>query len=126
MVYRRVRDPKEVLVIFKTHLRPEADRDAYERVSNRMHELASKMPGFISIKGYTGEDGEVIDVARFTDEASLQAWKIEPEHREAQRRGREEFYDRFWVQVCNVAREYEFTPDSQPSRSPGRGRSVTG
>ncbi len=119
MAYQRVKNPKEVVVIFKTHLRPGANEDAYRGVSRRMHELVSTIPGFISIKEFTGEDGEVIDLARFADEASLRAWKVEPEHLEAQRRGREEFYDRFWVQVCNVVREYEFRPDGGAKSSAG-------
>lgn len=108
MTYRRVKEPKEVVVIFKTHLRPGADEAAYGGVSKSMHDLVDAMPGFISIKEYMAEDGEVIDVARFEDEAALEAWKTHPEHREAQRRGREEFYDRFYVQACRVFREYEF------------------
>jgi heme-degrading monooxygenase HmoA len=125
MAYRRVKDPKEVVVIFKTHLRPKADEDAYRRVSRRMHELAATIPGFLSIKEFTAEDGEVIDLARFADETSLQKWKIEPEHLEAQRRGREEFYDRFWVQVCDVVREYEFRPSEIKAAKEGTRRSGT-
>jgi heme-degrading monooxygenase HmoA len=119
VTYRRVKDPKEVVVIFKTHLRPNASEDAYRRVSRRMHELVSTIPGFLSIKEFTAEDGEVIDLARFADEDSLREWKMEPEHLEAQRRGRDEFYDRFWVQVCHVVREYEFRPDAADAPKSG-------
>ncbi len=107
MPYRRVKDPKEVVVIFKLHMRRGADEAEYRRTSRRMHELVDRMPGFVSLKEYTGEDGEVIDIARFRDEQSLEAWKRDPEHLEAQRRGREEFYDRYWIQALKVVREYE-------------------
>ena len=108
MPYRRVKDPTEVVVIFKTHLREGADSEAYRRTSRRMHELVEQIPGFISIKPYTGEDGEEIDLVRFANEDALKLWKEQPEHREAQRRGREEFYDRYSVQACKVIRDYEF------------------
>lgn len=108
MPYRHVKDPKEAVVIFKLFMRDDADLEAYRRTSRRMHELVERMSGFISIKEYTGEDGEVIDLARFADEASLEAWRKEPEHLEAQRRGREEFYDHYWIQVLRVVREYEY------------------
>jgi len=68
-------------------------------------------PEFISIKAYTGEDGEEIDLVRFANEDALKIWKEQPEHREAQRRGREEFYDRYSVQACKVIRDYEFRMD---------------
>lgn len=109
MPYRRVKDPTEVVVIFKTHLREGADSEAYRKTSRRMHELVERIPGFISIKAYTGEDGEEIDLVRFATEDSLNIWKEQPEHRVAQRRGREEFYDHYSVQACKVVRDYEFS-----------------
>ena len=103
-----------MVVIFKTHLRDGADSEAYRKTSRRMHELVEQIPGFISIKAYTGEDGEEIDLVRFANEDALKAWKEQPEHREAQRRGREEFYDRYSVQACKVVRDYEFRIDELP------------
>jgi len=112
--YRRVKAPKEVVVIFKTHLRDGADEEAYRLTSQRMHELVEQIPGFISIKGYTAEDGEAIDLVRFETEDALRVWKEQPEHREAQRRGREEFYDHYRVQACKVVRDYEFRIEAKP------------
>ena len=51
MAYRRVKEPTEVVVIFKTHLRDGADVGVYERTSQRMHDLVEEIPGFTSIKG---------------------------------------------------------------------------
>lgn len=106
--YRRVKDPKEVVVIFKLLMRPGADEAEYRRTSGRMHELVNHMPGFISLKEYTCEDGEVLDIARFKDEQALEAWRKEPEHLEAQRKGREEFYDHYRIQALKVVRDYEY------------------
>ena len=123
--YRRVKHPTEVVVIFKTHLREGADSEAYAKTSRRMHELVEQIPGFISIKAYTGVDGEEIDLVRFANEDALKAWKEQPEHLDAQRRGREEFYDHYSVQACKVVRDYEFRIDERPRRrdaSRGGGR----
>ena len=121
MPYGQVKDPTEVVVIFKTHLREGADSEAYAKTSRRMHELVEQIPGFISIKAYTGEDGEEIDLVRFANEEALRVWKEQPEHREAQRRGREEFYDRYSVQACKVVRDYEFRmEDLERGRNAGR------
>lgn len=127
MVYRRVKDPTEVVVIFKTHLRDGADSEAYGRTSRRMHQLVAQIPGFISIKAYTGEDGEGIDLVRFANDEALKMWREQPEHRDAQRRGREEFYDRYSVQACKVIRDYEFRIDDfdktlEAEREPGKAR----
>lgn len=108
MPYRRIQAPTEAVVILKLDMRADADLEDYRRTSRRMHELVEKLPGFISLKEYTGEDGEVIQVARFRDEASLEAWRRDPEHLEAQRKGREAYYDHYWVQALRVIREYEY------------------
>lgn len=65
MTYRRVADPSEVVVIFKTHLRDGAGEVAYEKASKRMHDLVETIPGFISIKGFRSADG-----GRWTSSAS--------------------------------------------------------
>jgi len=109
--YRRVKDPTEVVVIFKTHVRDGADTAEHNRASRRMHELVKEIPGFISIKGFTSEDGEEIDIVRFENEAALEAWRTQPEHRRTQDRGQREFYDRYSVQACKVVRDYEWTLD---------------
>jgi heme-degrading monooxygenase HmoA len=109
MTYRRVEEPTEVVVIFKTHLRRGADVEEYERTSRRMHQLVEAVPGFISIQGYRSEDGEEIDIVRFQDETALDAWRRQPEHRTTQDRGRREFYDRYSVPACKVVRQYEWT-----------------
>jgi len=49
-----VKNPSEIVVLFKTHLRAGADKEEYAKTSRRMHELVETIPGFISIKGYTG------------------------------------------------------------------------
>jgi len=105
---RRVKNPSEIVVIFKTHLREGADQEEYAKTSRRMHELVETIPGFISIKGYTGREGDEIDLIRFKNEKALEAWRTQSEHRATQQRGRKEFYDHYWVQACRVFREYEF------------------
>ena len=50
----------------------------------------------------------LIDDGHRLQSAVVKAWRKDPEHLEAQRRGREEFYDRFNIQVLKVLRDYEY------------------
>ncbi len=54
-----MKDSSEVMVIFKTELPKETQGQEYEETDRRMYEIVSGMPGFISFKGYVGEDGEL-------------------------------------------------------------------
>jgi len=89
-----------------------ADEGELERTFERMRELVATIPGFVSYKSYVAEDGEELEVARFESEEALQAWRSFPEHFDAQRRGRDEFFDEYWVQVCVPIRQYRFTRGS--------------
>lgn len=95
-------------MMFRTNTRADIDSAEYAKASQRMWELVSAMPGFVSLKRCSTEDGEIFAMATFESEDALNAWRTNPEHRAMQRRGREEFYDSYSVRVCKVMREYEW------------------
>jgi heme-degrading monooxygenase HmoA len=94
-----------IITIFRSRLRPEHIEE-YERLAPRIEALARSMPGFVSIKGFTAGDGERVSIVEFDSEERHNAWRNHPEHREAQRLGREKFYSEFHIQVCRVERAY--------------------
>jgi heme-degrading monooxygenase HmoA len=94
-----------IITIFRSRLRPEHIKE-YEKVLARMRELVKSMPGFVSAKTFTAPDGERVSIEIFESPEALAAWREHPEHREAQRLGREKFYAEFHIQVCRLEREY--------------------
>jgi heme-degrading monooxygenase HmoA len=105
-----------VITLFRSRLRP-GDHEEYERWARRMVELASQQPGFVSIKTFAADDGERVSIVEFESEAAHGAWRDHPEHREAQRLGRERFYAEFQIQVCTPVRRYAF---SRAARRPSQ------
>jgi len=95
------------LVVFRSRFRPDADLEAYAALSRHMHELVAQHPGFISIESFETPDGQDVSLELFESEESVKAWRSHPEHREAQRRAREEFYSWYSVQASEVVRSYE-------------------
>lgn len=73
-----------------------------------MSELAKTMPGYISHKGFFADDGERVTVVEFESEEGMRAWRMHPEHRAAQKKGRDSFYAEYSVQICQVTREAKF------------------
>jgi heme-degrading monooxygenase HmoA len=55
-----------------------------------------------------GADGFGITVSYWRDEASIAGWKADLEHREAQRKGRHGYYERFELRVARVERQKSF------------------
>lgn len=95
----------EVIVIGHLKLRDNADYDQYGRLGERMYDIVSQLPGFLSVKSFKAEDGEVMDVFRFASEEALEAWRTHPEHVETMKRGHAEFYASGHLQICKVVRE---------------------
>jgi heme-degrading monooxygenase HmoA len=96
-----------VVVVFRSRLAAGHDEE-YEVASRRMVDLASTMPGFVSFKTFSADDGERVSVVEFESEETAAAWREHPEHRQAQRRAREAFYQRYSIQVCREVRRYGF------------------
>jgi heme-degrading monooxygenase HmoA len=93
--------PGQVVTVFRSRLRPDS-LEEYAETAARMDELARAMPGYVDHKGFTAEDGERVTVVTFADRASHDAWRTHLEHRLAQRRGREAFYETYTLQVADV------------------------
>ena len=98
-----------VIVLIRTKLHPEADRVAYDALNEQMYALVQTLPGFIAANAYASSDGEEVGVIRFASLDALRAWREHPEHVIAQHRGKTEFYASYTVEVCEVARAYDFT-----------------
>jgi len=103
-----------VIVVFSIKLRADIAVDEYEAAGARMVELVSAMPGFLGMDYASSENGELI-VARFESHEALKAWREHPEHRATQKRGREEFFAHYRIEVCDEVRSYEFDAGDLPS-----------
>jgi heme-degrading monooxygenase HmoA len=101
-----------IVTVFRSRLMPDA-RDDYLALVDRMAELAASMPGYISHKGFFAEDGERCTIVEFESEEAQRAWRMNPEHREAQRKARDIYYATYSVQICEVKREAKFDRSKQ-------------
>lgn len=97
-----------VVVVFRSRLREGIDMPALETMGARMHELVTQMPGFIAYKDFASADGENLTLVEFEDEASLLAWRNQPEHAAGQERARREFFTEYSITVCQPKRAYRF------------------
>lgn len=105
-------EPPYYAVIFTSRLAAAAH--GYDQVAERMVALSAKYPGFLGIDSARGADGVGITVSYWRDEASILAWKNDPEHRKAQRGGRENWYERYEVRSAKVERAYGFAREASP------------
>lgn len=110
-------EPPYFAVIF-TSIRAAGDPDGYARTAERMVELAQTIPGFLGIESVRDMAGVGITVSYWSSEEAIRQWQQHAEHREAQRLGRERWYERYELRVCRVERAYGLRPGI-PESSPG-------
>ena len=96
-----------IVTVFRSRLMPGV-QDEYVTLADRMNELAATMPGYISHKGFFAEDGERCTIVEFESEEGMRAWRMHPEHREAQRKARDVYYAEYNLQVCELVRQSGF------------------
>ena len=96
-----------VVSVFRSRLRPENEAE-FQELAARLMQLAESMPGFVSYKLYVAADGERCSIVEFETHEQLLAWRELPEHRDAQRLGRERFYEAYTLHVAEPLRESRF------------------
>ncbi|MCG8325348.1 MAG: antibiotic biosynthesis monooxygenase [Thiotrichales bacterium] len=82
--------------------------EEFNSLRERMMEIAQSMPGFISYKVYSNEDGERVSIHEWESKEALQAWREHPEHIAAQKQGRADYYSNYTVYVMENPRESRY------------------
>ncbi|MEV5987353.1 antibiotic biosynthesis monooxygenase [Streptomyces sp. NPDC052051] len=99
-------EPPYYAVVF-TSVRTD-DHDGYEETDDLMDELVKEVPGYLGMDHARTPGGLSLTVGYFRDLAAIEAWRSDPRHRAAQKRGREHWYERYTVHVAKVERSYGF------------------
>ena len=64
--------------------------------------LASKMPGFVSAKRFTADDGERVTIVEFENKERHLASATHPEHITTKQAGRDSLFSEYRIQVSEV------------------------
>ncbi|WP_414471800.1 antibiotic biosynthesis monooxygenase family protein [Microvirga sp. M2] len=96
-----------IVVVFRNRLR-EGIEEAYRAEATAVASMAKEIPGYVAHKSFVADDGERVTIAEYESEDALGAWARHPRHVAAKRRGRNELYGEYKVQICTLMREGRF------------------
>ncbi|MCW1383301.1 antibiotic biosynthesis monooxygenase [Novosphingobium sp. KCTC 2891] len=96
------------LVVFRNRKRADIDAAAYAADAQAMEDLARAQPGFLSFKSYAADDGEVIALSEWADEAAALGWRRQADHAAVQARGRADYYESYTLLAGEPARIHHF------------------
>jgi heme-degrading monooxygenase HmoA len=101
------------LTLFRNRKRADLDAAAYQADNARMEELGCNAPGFVAIKTFTADDGEVLTISEWESLAAAQAWGRHAEHRAVQARGQRDYYAEYTLYSCDNPAMRRFAKDSE-------------
>ena len=94
-------------VIFE--VQPKAERiDEYLDIAAELRPALEKIDGFISIERFKSltNEGKILSLSIWRDEAAITVWRNLPQHREAQAKGRAVIFEDYRIRVAEVLRDY--------------------
>ncbi|WP_226545477.1 antibiotic biosynthesis monooxygenase family protein [Bacillus thuringiensis] len=93
-------------VIFTSNL--SNDTTDYNTVAEKMEELAKQQTGFLGVESARGNSGLGITISYWESLEAIENWKQNALHKEAKKRGREQWYENFHLRICLVEKEFKF------------------
>jgi heme-degrading monooxygenase HmoA len=99
-----------IAVIFEV-VPAEGRKERYLDHAARLRPELEKIDGFISVERFASltDDGKVLSLSFWRDEAAVIAWRRHAEHQAAQGRGRHEVFEDYRIRVAEVVRDYGLT-----------------
>lgn len=96
-----------IAVIFEVHPTAEG-RDAYLAIAAELRAFLEGRDGFISIERFQSlvDEGKLLSLSFWRDEAAVAAWRNLLEHRQAQARGKASLFRDYRIRVAEVLRDY--------------------
>ncbi len=96
-----------IAVLFEVVV-PEDKVDAYMEEGADLRALLEGHEGFISLERFrsTSTPDKFLSLSYWKDEASIEAWRNEGQHRQAQSTGRNSLFEDYTLRVASVLRDY--------------------
>ena len=82
--------------------------EGYTETAAQIGALARLQPGFLGMESAQDDCSLEITISYWKDEESIRTWHQQLDHRVAQKRGKEKWYDAYHVRVAKVERAYSF------------------
>ena len=106
-------------VIFEVEPKPDG-REEYLEIAAALRADLEKMDGFISIERFASltNEGKILSLSFWRDEAAIAAWRNLENHRRAQVKGRTELFAGYRLRIAEVVRDYSLDERTEAPQSP--------
>lgn len=94
-------------VIFEVKIK-ETGKDEYLAIAAILREQIIEMDGFISIERFQSlvDEGKLLSLSFWESKASIDLWKQNLDHLQAQSKGRDKLFEDYRIRVADVVKDY--------------------
>jgi heme-degrading monooxygenase HmoA len=82
------------------------DTEGYAEMAQLMEDLAKQQPGYLGLEHASEE--LAITISYWESLEAIANWKANLDHLDAQKQGKERWYEWYKTRICLVEREYDF------------------
>ncbi|HJC23967.1 MAG TPA: antibiotic biosynthesis monooxygenase [Candidatus Eisenbergiella merdavium] len=97
-------------------------KERYLDLATMLKPMLAGFEGFIRAERFSSlnEDGKLLSMNVWTDEAAVERWRNVMQHRMSQKEGREKLFESYKITVCSEIRSYTDTDRAQAPRDSDR------
>ena len=94
-------------VIFEVKPKEEG-KEEYLKIAAELRKFLENRDGFISIERFQSlsEEGKILSLSFWRDEAAIETWRNVFEHRAGQKKGKDDLFHSYRIRVAKVVRDY--------------------
>ncbi len=81
--------------------------DEFTTLYDEMGDIVSGLPGHISHKIFSSDDGEGVVIAEFENEEALHEWDVHPDHKRVKELGKKYIFDEYDVSVAKIVERHK-------------------
>lgn len=110
-----------IIVLFE--VKPtKTGKERYLDLATMLKPMLAGFEGFIRAERFSSlnEDGKLLSMNVWTDEAAVERWRNVMQHRMSQKEGREKLFESYKITVCSEIRSYTDTDRAQAPRDSDR------
>lgn len=94
-----------IVTIFRLRLNEDpAILAEYLEWARKLNDIVPTLPGYVSHKRFTADDGERCTIVEFATKDGHEAWAHHPVHVQAKALGRRKFFTTYDIKVASVAK----------------------
>lgn len=103
-----------IVVIFESRPKP-GKKQAYLDMAALLMPLVAEVDGFISIERFqsVADEGKMVALSFWRDEAAVTAWRNVMEHRRVQQKSRQTVFEDYRLRIAQVVRDYTLNDRAQ-------------